>query len=504
MIRISCYEYWVWSLIVLNEKLSAETGDSQVEYSCDCYCSCSPAMKLHRTSGLCLYFPQTQKQLCVFNLNFPFDRLNLYSGYITVNETRGRALFYWFFEATNEPEEKPLLLWLNGGPGCSSVGFGEAEELGPFLTQKGLPELKRNKYAWNKAANLLFVEAPIGVGFSYTNTSEDLKELGDEATAHDSYRFLVNWFKRFPQYKSHDFYIAGESYAGHYVPRLAEKIFDLNQKVPYYKYINLKGFIIGNALLDDDTDQRGMIDYAWDHAVISDRVYRGIKTHCNFSSSVSTQTCDDLVNEYYGVYEIIDMYSLYTANCPSTGYSRNKKKIQGIAPRILAKNDGWHKKPAGYDPCVGYQTSAYFNRPDVQKALHANTTNIPYPWSHCSGAIDGWSDSPSTMLPVLKKLVHGGLRIWVFSGDTDGRIPVTGTRYSLNKLGLPIEKDWHPWFTYHEQVGGFSIEYEGLTFVTIRGAGHQVPTYAPKQALQMIKSFLDDSKLPKKPFDTWA
>ena len=63
-------------------------------------------------------------------------------------------------------------------------------------------------------ANMLFLEAPVGVGFSYTNNSEDLRKLGDQITATDSYTFLINWFKRFPNFKSHDFYIAGESYAG--------------------------------------------------------------------------------------------------------------------------------------------------------------------------------------------------------------------------------------------------------------------------------------------------
>ncbi|KAK1383116.1 hypothetical protein POM88_020851 [Heracleum sosnowskyi] len=80
----------------------------------------------------------------------------------------------------------------------------------------------------------------------------------------DSYTFLVNWFKRFPQYKSHEFYISGESYAGHYFPQLFEVIFDKNMYVPKKEYINFKGFMIGNALMDDETDQKGMIDYAWE------------------------------------------------------------------------------------------------------------------------------------------------------------------------------------------------------------------------------------------------
>ncbi|URE18443.1 Serine carboxypeptidase [Musa troglodytarum] len=156
-----------------------------------------------------------------------------YSGYVTVSESHGRALFYWFFEATQDVEKKPLLLWLNGGPGCSSIGYGAVEELGPFLMQKGVPELGLNEYSWNK-----------GVGFSYTNTSSDYDRAGDELTAIDAHAFLLNWFKRFPQFKSHEFYIAGESYAGHYVPQLAEKVYEANKKSKEEDRINLKGFMV--------------------------------------------------------------------------------------------------------------------------------------------------------------------------------------------------------------------------------------------------------------------
>lgn len=424
-----------------------------------------------------------------------------YAGYVTVNESNGRALFYWFFEATHNPKEKPLLLWLNGGPGCSSIGFGEAEELGPFLSKKGKPELKYNPYAWNKVANLLFLEAPVGVGFSYTNTSSDISQLGDDFTAKDSYAFLVNWFKRFPQYKFHDFYISGESYGGHYVPQLSEIIHDNNKVVREEDYINLKGFIIGNAVINDETDQRGMIDYAWDHAVISDQLYQKIKTTCDFKLENQTAACNAALDAYFKVYDIIDMYSLYVPICETaSNSSRQLPVLKGIAPRSFSKFDQWHKKPAGYDPCAGHYTKAYFNRPDVQKALHANVTGIKYPWTHCSDTIKKWRQSPPSMLPIIRKLVAGGLRIWIFSGDTDGRVPVTSTRLSLQKLGLNTTKEWTPWYRYQE-VGGWTVEYEGgLTYVTIRGAGHQVPTFAPKRSLLLISHFLDNHKLPSSAF----
>ncbi|XP_051116587.1 serine carboxypeptidase-like 34 [Andrographis paniculata] len=429
----------------------------------------------------------------------PAVKFKQYAGYVTVNNTHGRALFYWFFEATTNPHNNPLLLWLNGGPGCSSIGYGQSEELGPFLSQKGKPELKLNKNAWNKAANLLFLESPVGVGFSYTNTSSDIKQLGDNITAADSYNFLVGWFQRFPQYKSHDFYIAGESYAGHYVPQLAEVIVEKNKYMANEDYINLKGIMIGNALLDDETDQKGLIEYAWNHAVISDKLYEELKSNCDFSLKNVSQGCKDAMNKYFAVYKLIDMYSLYVPKCENSNITNTSRPFPDM--RYIANYDGWHVRAlAGYDPCISDYTETFFNRPDVQKALHANVTKIPYKWTHCSDNITSWGDAPMSMLPTIRTLIAAKQRIWIFSGDTDGRIPVTSTRYTLKKLALNITRDWTPWYTDNKQVGGWTVEYEGLTFVTIRGAGHEVPSFKPRQALQLVNHFLKDERLPSTPY----
>ncbi|KAH7554481.1 hypothetical protein JRO89_XS12G0223100 [Xanthoceras sorbifolium] len=94
-----------------------------------------------------------------------------FSGYVTVNKVVGRALFYWLTEAVHTPFSKPLVVWLNGGPGCSSVAYGASEEIGPFRINKTASGLYLNKFSWNTVANLLFLETPAGVGFSYTNRS---------------------------------------------------------------------------------------------------------------------------------------------------------------------------------------------------------------------------------------------------------------------------------------------------------------------------------------------
>ncbi|KAI4971105.1 hypothetical protein ZWY2020_002019 [Hordeum vulgare] len=440
-----------------------------------------------------------------------------FSGYVTVNETHGRALFYWFFEATHDVSSKPLVLWLNGGPGCSSLGFGALEELGPLLIQKGTPELRLNPHAWNKEANLLFLEQPAGVGFSYTNTTADLERFGDDLAADDAYTFLVNWFERFPQFKGHDFYIAGESYAGHYVPHLAEKIVEQNKKVHKSKHINFKGFMIGNAAIDEASDNRGMVDYAWDHAVISDELYDAINANCRFdqagnSSDFSSSgqnppnaACDRAMNGFYEAFDHIDIYSLYTPACTANPSGAG---AAGQLPRRLHRSSATqsdNSRPLrprynSYDPCLDNYVADYLNRRDVQDALHANTTgSIPYAWTACSDPLfQHWKDSPASTLPVIKRMVDAGLRVWVYSGDTDARVPVSSTRQALRKLGLKTLKQWREWFT-SDQVGGYQVDYDGLTFVTIRGAGHMVPTVTPVQARQLFAHFLAAKELPPKP-----
>ncbi|XP_024923558.3 serine carboxypeptidase-like 35 [Ziziphus jujuba] len=430
-----------------------------------------------------------------------------YAGYVKLSPPRAhKALFYWFFHAQQNAPQRPLVLWLNGGPGCSSVAYGAAQELGPFLVRDH-GRLIHNNFSWNKVANLLFLEAPVGVGFSYTNKSKDLYKLGDEVTAADSYAFLIGWFKKFPEFKSHDFYIAGESYAGHYVPQLANLIYKRNQGESKDSYINLKGIMIGNAVINDETDSSGMIDYAWSHAIISDQLYNNIMKECRFSGENQTAHCEKHIRGFLQAYSDIDIYSIYSPVCLTSNFSsppkRSSTKLM-VAPRLFTRHEMWHGLgvAAGYDPCTEDYVISYFNREDVQRALHANLTKLPYPYTTCSGVIDGWNDSPTTVLPIIRKLLNAGLRIWVYSGDTDGRVPVTSTRYSIKKLGLRIKEEWRAWF-HKGQVAGWVEKYEGgLTLATVRGAGHQVPVFAAPQSLSLFTHFLslNDTSLPSSRF----
>ncbi|XP_057767208.1 serine carboxypeptidase 24-like [Salvia miltiorrhiza] len=416
----------------------------------------------------------------------PAVEFSQYSGYVTVDEEEGRALFYWLTEAARGgARAKPLLLWLNGGPGCSSVAYGASEEIGPFKINKNASSLYLNQYSWNKVANILFLESPAGVGFSYTNASSNLNDTGDERTAEDALVFLIRWMDRFPHYKSREFYISGESYAGHYVPQLASKIVDYNNKSSH-PFINLKGFIVGNADTDSHYDYIGTVNYWWSHSLISDHTYDLILKSCNNSFKDTSQKCQDALRHSDQEIGNINQYNIYTETCNgSQGGSRHFLKRRRVA------------ELSGYDPCTESYAEIYYNRPDVQKALHANTTGIPYKWTACSDPLfQNWKDSPASMLPVYTKLIAAGLRIWVFSGDTDAVVPVTATRLSLSHLNLKIKTPWYPWYA-GGQVGGWTEVYDGLTFATVRGAGHEVPLFQPTRAFKLIESFLSGKDLPK-------
>ncbi|KAJ1265880.1 hypothetical protein BS78_08G107300 [Paspalum vaginatum] len=413
----------------------------------------------------------------------------MYSGYVTAEEPSGRALFYWLQEAPAAAQPAPLVLWLNGGPGCSSVAYGASEELGAFRIRPDGATLFLNEYRWNRAANILFLDSPAGVGFSYTNTTSDLYTSGDNRTAHDAYTFLVRWLERFPQYKYRDFYITGESYGGHYVPQLSQLVYQNNIGVTK-PIINLKGFMVGNAVTNDETDYKGMFESWWNHGIISDATYRLLRASCLKNDSIihPSPACDNATDVASVEQGDIDMYSIYTPLCnqtssSSSGSSRMKKKKR------------WMR--GSYDPCTEDHSTIYYNRAEVQRALHANVTGINYAWSTCSDTINtNWGDSPKSMLPIYKELIAAGLRIWVFSGDTDQVIPLTSTRYSIDALGLPTTTSWYPWYD-NKQVGGWSQVYNGLTLVTVRGAGHEVPLHRPRQAFILFEHFLQGKPMPK-------
>ncbi|XP_076885732.1 serine carboxypeptidase II-3-like [Bidens hawaiensis] len=307
-------------------------------------------------------------------------------------------------------------------------------EIGPFGVNPDGKTLYTRRYSWNKVANILFLESPAGVGFSYSNTTSDYDMSGDKRTAVDSYAFLVNWFRRFPHYKNNDFFIIGESYAGFYIPELADVIIKKNKEGHASSIINIKGVMVGNGIMNEDTDNKGFNDYLWSHALISDEIYTKLTQNCS-NAAVNSEYCNSLeeLGEEIGD---IDFYNIYGPTCPRLPHGLIVRK----------------KRHSGLDPCEGNYVEAYLNLPNVQKAFHANVTKLSYPWATCSKLIVKWKDSPKTMLPIYKRLIASGLRILLYSGDVDAVVPVCGTRYSIDAMNLKVIKPWRFWTDAAKQV----------------------------------------------------
>ncbi|XP_057723155.1 serine carboxypeptidase 1-like [Arachis stenosperma] len=401
-----------------------------------------------------------------------------YAGYVTVDPNVGRDLFYYFVESpANSSQYNPLVLWLNGGPGCSSLGYGAFEELGPFRVNPDGQTLYRNQFSWNEVANVLFLESPAGVGFSYAQNDSQtfFPTSGDKAAAKDAYVFLVNWLDRFPEYKDREIYITGESYAGHYVPQLAYTIVvnNLFRQIANQSVINLQGIAIGNPWVDDLTGVKGLFDYLWTHALNSDQTHELIETYCDFKPHQPISSiCINATRNAFAEKGPIDSYNIYAPLCHDTSL---KPSQTGSV--------------YNFDPCSDVYVQAYLNRPEVQEALHAKPTQ----WSHCS--FFQWKDSPVTVLPLIKKLIDHNINVWIYSGDVDSRVSVTATRYAINVLKLPIVTPWYPWYSENE-IGGYAVQYKGLVFATVRGAGHMVPSWQPERAFNLILAFLSGYPSP--------
>ena len=166
------------------------------------------------------------------------DKVKQYSGYLDDDED-DKHLFYWFFESRNDPKNDPVVLWLNGGPGCSSL-TGLFMELGPSSINKNV-EVKFNPASWNSNASVIFLDQPVNVGYSYSGSSVS----NTIAAGKDVYALLTLFFEQFPEYAKQPFHISGESYAGHYIPAFASEILSHKKR-----NINLQSVLIGNGLTD--------------------------------------------------------------------------------------------------------------------------------------------------------------------------------------------------------------------------------------------------------------
>ena len=433
----------------------------------------------------------------------------LYSGYLSSSAVK--QFHYMFNLADQDPDHKPLVLWFNGGPGCSSLD-GWSSEHGPMqLDDDGNYNI--NEFSWHKAANMLYIESPGDVGFSYIDSKLDYElEINDDIAAQDNLNALLDFFKKFPSFKGRDFYISGESYAGIYVPTLAYQVINYNKNVVESQKINLKGILVGNGVADWNYDTtNAMIDFAFTHHLTSYEMRLDFNKYCIME--YDDTKCENILEEMDSLLENINMYD-YLRKCemPTTEdgeinyYSsyflkspwlfRNLKKKQSMMkskPKLfIDKNKKEDKKLKLSPPCVSDEAMMnYFNRDDVKAALHVKMDKT---WELCSGEVNqryGRQDKGSIW--TYPTIIASGIRVLIFSGDTDMAVPFNGNQAWIKNLKLEIEKPWRQWRAYDDpdNVSGYVINYKGLTFCTIKGTGHMAPQWKPKEAYYMFSKFIN-------------
>jgi vitellogenic carboxypeptidase-like protein len=382
-----------------------------------------------------------------------------FSGYKNVTSQNGKSggIFYWFFEG---PKDAPVVVWLNGGPGCSSL-IGLFAELGPLKIQEDCFTVTKNPNGWNKIAHMLFIDQPIGTGYSFANGKEHFTENQEEIVDH-LHSALSQFFKDHPEYDN-DLYLAGESYAGKFIPSLAERIIKTGQ-VGKGK---LKGIILGDGLVDPIIQRSMKHEQAFWNGLISIKQRKQLQTlqgkcvrHIQMGNTNQLDSpCDDLKSVMLLYSGIINVYDLRRFD-PST----NKTRIE-----------------------------IYLNRPEVREALHAKKgTKDRY--TTCSKTVVYMHLKYDILLSVkhLIPFLTQHIRVNLYNGNFDLQDGPIGTEQFLHTLDIPGFNDARRdlWFVDNE-MAGYSQSVGNLTFVIVHGAGHFVPTDRPRAALAMLENFIN-------------
>jgi len=439
-----------------------------------------------------------------------------FSGYIPTGSLSGSAgqLHYWFIESENSPATDPVVLWLNGGPGSSSL-IGLLTENGQIVTNDesltsqidGVPQVFYNPYSWTKYANMLYLESPKGVGFSYCENARTNSGCvnTDESTALDAYEFLVHFFALYPEFQSNRFLITGESYAGIYIPMLIEQI-DIDS---LSAKINFQGAAIGNGCWGNTVgtcafssaqSQQISADFYFGHGMYSQELRSQMLSACGDFSSLSPK-CIAKLAQMEAQIGTFDVYNIYD-ECGSDERRRleDKKSFSEVRaalsqPQVEVDTKQSFTINAGYgqalnDYTCGAETAmdAWLAAPEVVAALHvkAGTVGMTY------------KKTATDLLPLYASLFekHPN-QIIIYSGDTDGCVPYVGTETWTRGLNFTVTNEWHQWMSKPDQEhavhkAGYAVTFDKFQFVTINGAGHMVPQFQPAFAETLFTKFLNN------------
>ncbi|CAO3613987.1 unnamed protein product [Cunninghamella echinulata] len=410
-----------------------------------------------------------------------------YSGYID-NLEHDDHFFFWFFESRSSPKDDPLVLWLNGGPGCSSL-MGELMELGPCRVNEHGNDTVSNPYSWNAAANVIFLEQPVNVGYSYGKT----KVKSSTESARDVYAFLQIFLSEFKEYAKSPFHISGESYGGHYEPALAVEIIKNNKFAEQHDRlrINLESVAIGNG---------------WTDPLIQFKYYKDFGCAENdspYQPFFDKETCAQMEKTYPHCETLSKACYKFPSRLtciPSSLYCEKHQGGEAFAATGLNPYDIRRKCEGDNGLCYNIigAVEKYANLPHVRAALGADSQAGNY--TGCSDKVGTrfslTGDNSKNFEPHIVKTLSEDVRVLLYVGDKD---------YICNWMGnkaWALSMDWagqegfnnakdEPWLNKKTgEKAGELRKYKNLSFLKVYDAGHMVPFDQPANALEFFNRWL--------------
>ncbi|CAI5730278.1 unnamed protein product [Hyaloperonospora brassicae] len=411
------------------------------------------------------------------------------SGYVQLPDTVDAHYFFWYFESRRDPRTDPLVLWLTGGPGCSSMMALLAEN-GPCHV---LPDLstRLNPYSWTTVSNVVWLDQPTAVGFTYGDARDG--DDSEERVGANILSFLEGFVARHPELAGRPLYITGESYGGHYVPAAAHYVWQHHKRRAADARLNLQGIAIGNGMTHAAIQLPHYVDMAEANA--------------------------------YGI-QLVDaaQLALMKADAPECGarlaqcpHNRSAcvDDLAFCADRLLAplltaqRNPYDIRRPCTRmdDPTQCYDLSAvaaYLDAPNVRAALGVDAAHAGA-WQECNMAVNAafarTADLARPFNGVVADLLDDGLRVLIYAGDAD-----LVCNWSGNEAWT-LALDWSgadgfkaaPETVYTTADGtraGVSRSFRNqLTFVRVFNSGHMVPHDQPAVALDMLRKFLQNETI---------
>jgi len=412
----------------------------------------------------------------VSGLNWPHDN---YAAFITLDEATNSNMFFWYFESMDGNPDAPLLLWLQGGPGASSL-FGLFTEIGPYNIDKDM-KISPRAISWNKKFHLLFIDNPLGTGFSFTD-SADMYVTNQTTVGLNLYNTLTQFYELFPNLRSNDFYVTGESYAGKYVPACAYTIHEKNKLVDSSQHINLQGISIGDGAFDPPGQFHNFGEMLWYLSMLdqSERLQFDV-----YETKMKGYLESGDVVKAFGVFDEMlngDFFPYPTYYANVTGMGTNYFNFElGPGATSLSKNFfiDWLDTPAARNAIhVGDYEYAVSNGTVEEYLLHD--------WM--VGVID-------MLVPLMENY-----KTLIYNGQNDVILAAPLTEQSLRKLKWSGQSEylkasksvWKiPLSGDEVDIAGYTRVVGNFTQAVVRGAGHMVPGDQPARAYDLIDRFIN-------------